>query len=335
MNNYDEEYEEFEDDSEQIPKKKKFNIFDWYFRDGKGVEGKDINALEKPSVANGFKLLWRRLGKLMSANLLFVFGNFPIFFIIIAMSGSLSETSYAPLSQQWGVIKGAMLFDQSPEMSVLVGLYGTKASVSVINTPTIVFFALGLLIILTLGFTKIGTTYIYRNIVLGEPIFPFTDFFYIIKRNIKRCLILGIIDALFIGMFAYNIYFLMSNLSVNTTNAIMLFFTVCMAIIYSFIRNYAYIMAFTFDLPLKKIIKNAVYFVMLGVKRNLVGLFFSIVVILLNVVIFLLYIPLGAILPFMITLSILGFIGVYAAYPNIDKYMVDHSKDNKSSEEEV
>ena len=44
MNNYDEEYEEFEDDSEQIPKKKKFNIFDWYFKDGKGVEGHRLHG---------------------------------------------------------------------------------------------------------------------------------------------------------------------------------------------------------------------------------------------------------------------------------------------------
>ena len=264
----------------------------------------------------------------MSANLLFTFGNFPIFFIILAMSGSFSTTSFAPLNQQWGILKGAMLFEQSAEMSSYISVFGTKIAVNVINTPTIVLFALGLLIIFTMGLTKVGTTYIYRNIVLGEPIFPFSDFFYIIKRNIKQSLIFGIIDTLFIAMFAYNIYFLFSNYSASSMNAIMLFFTICMATIYWIARTYAYIMIFTFKLKLSKIIKNALYFVILGIKRNMAGVLFTLLLVALNVLIFMLYMPVGIILPFIITIAIMDFIGVYCAYPNIDKYMVDHSKNS-------
>ncbi len=335
MNNYDEEYEEYDEELEEAPKKKKFNLFDWYFkREGKG-EADDINALEKPTIKNFFKLTWRRLGKLMSANLIYILANFPIFFAIIAMSGVLSESSYAPLNQQWGVLKGAMLFDQSAEMSGYISLFGTKASVSVINTPTIVFFALTLLLLFTMGFAKVGTTYIYRNIVLGEPIFPFADFWYIIKRNIKQSLIFGFIDTLIIAMFAYNIYFLFMNYSASTMNSIMLFFTICMATIYWIARHYAYIMIFTFKLPLTKIIKNALYFVILGVKRNMAGVFFTLLLVGLNVLIFYLYMPLGAIFPFIITIALVDFIAVYCAYPNVDKYMVDHSKDNEETETAV
>jgi len=35
------------------------------------------------------------------------------------------------------------------------------------------------------------------------------------------------------------------------------------------------------------------------------------------------FMPLGALLPFVITISIIDFMGVYAAYPNIIKYMMD------------
>ena len=328
-NNFDEEYEEF---NEEPVKKKKFNIFNWYYRDGKGLEGDDINVLKEPTIKNFFKVTWRKLGKLMSANILFIVGNFPIFFLILAMSGLLSETSYAPLNQQWAALKGAMLFEGfSPEISSYMSILGTKVSINVINTPTILFFALSLLLIFTMGFTKVGTSYIYRNIILGEPIFPFSDFFYIIKRNIKQCLIFGIIDSLFIAMFSYNIYFLLINYSVTPMNSVMLLFTVCMAIIYYIARQYAYIMIFTFNLPLKKIIKNSLYFVLLGIKRNLIGILFSVLLIALNLIIFLLYMPVGMILPFIITLALLDFIFVYAAYPNIDKYMVDHSKDNQET----
>ena len=326
-NNYDEEFEQ------EQSKKKKFNIFDWYYRDGKGLEGDDINVLKEPTIKNGFKVAWRKLGKLMSANMLFIFGNFPIFFLIIAMSGILSADSYAPLNQQWSVLQGAMLFEQSAEMSSYISIFGTKVTVNVINTPTIVFFALGLLIVFTIGFTKVGTSYIYRNIVLGDPIFPFSDFFYIIRRNWKQALIFGILDSLFIAMFAYNIYFLYVNYSASSMNSVMLFFTICMATIYWIARNYAYQMIFTFKLKLTKIIKNSLYFVILGIKRNVVGVLFSLLLVGLNVLLFLLYMPIGIILPFIITISLLDFIGVYASYPNIDKYMVDHSKSDEENEE--
>jgi hypothetical protein len=41
--------------------KKHFNIFDWYFKGANKDNNKlDINALEKPSVANFFKVVWKR-----------------------------------------------------------------------------------------------------------------------------------------------------------------------------------------------------------------------------------------------------------------------------------
>ena len=47
-----------------------------------------------------------------------------------------------------------------------------------------------------------------------------------------------------------------------------------------------------------------------------------ILVILINVGIFALFNPLGLVLPFIITVAICDFIGVYTAYPVILKYMV-------------
>ena len=329
MSNYDEEFDE-ELEAEE-PKKKKFNIFDWYYRDGKGDDIDDIDALKEPTTKNGFRLAFRKLGKLMSANILFILGNFPVFFIILAMSGILSESSYAPLNQQWGALKGMMLFEQGAELTGYLSLLGGKVAVNVINTPTIVFFLLGILVVFTMGFTKVGTSYIYRNIVLGEPIFPFSDFFYIIKRNWKQALAFGIIDSLFIAIFVYNIYFLFANLGASAMNPLMLLLTIAMAIVFLVARQYAYLMIFTFDLKLTKIIKNSLYFVMLGAKRNLAGIGFTLLLIALNALLFFIYMPIGLILPFVITIAFMDFIGVYCAYPNIDKYMVDHSKNTTDS----
>ena len=313
-----------------MSEKKRFNLFDWYFKGtGKDNDKLDVNILEKPNVANFFKVLWKKLGKLLSANLLFVFGNFPIFFFMIALSGFLSKNVVAPLYQTWGPIYGAMKFENNATTSLLSGIFGIHTETTIINTPTIIFFILGALVILTLGFTKVGTTFLYRNMMSGEAIFPFSDFFYIIKKNIKQSLIIGIIDALFIAMFAYNIFYLSNAYGESTMNSIMFFFTVAMSIIYSFVRPYAYIMIFMFDLKIKQIIKNALFFVILGIKRNLMALLGVICVILINYALFLVFMPLGLLFPFVITIAICDFIGVYAAYPVILKYMVDEKDRNK------
>ncbi len=330
MNEFDEEYEVQEE-----PKKKKFSLFNLFYRENSNKEENNIDVLKEPTVKNLFKVMGRKFGKLLSANIIFIVCNFPIFFLLLAMSGILGENSYAPLNPQWSILEGASLFEQSPELLTYMNIFGTKVSINTITTPTIVFFALGALILFTMGFAKVGTSYIYRNIVLGDPVFPTIDFFYIIKRNIKQSLIFGIIDVLLMAVFAFNIYFLLSNLSSLNLALFMLLMTIIMAIIYLIARQYAYLMIFTFDLPLKKIIKNSLYFVLLGIKRNLLGFLFTVILIIINISFFKLYMPIGMILPFIITIAIMDFIAVYFAYPNIDKYMVDHSDEQEINDDEM
>ncbi len=304
-------------------KKSRFNLFDWFYRREKTNDKEGVNALKDPSIINFFKLVGGRFGKLISANLIITFGNFPIFFVLIAMTNVLSESSAAPLYQAWGPLAGAALHTNSPAFQPLFGAFGAHANVSVINTPTIVFFCLGLFILFTWGFTRVGTTYLYRNMMSGEPVFPLSDAWYVIKRNVKQSLLLGIFDALMIAMFAYNIYFLSINYNVERLNAVMLFLTVAMAILYSFARPYAFIMVFTFDLKLTKILKNALYFTILGVKRNLIAFIGILFIVALNYTLFMIFMPLGSLLPFIFTLALCDFAAVYAAYPNIIKYMMD------------
>ena len=54
--------------TENTSKKKKFNIFDWYFKGGKDNDKLDITALEKPTIANFFKTLWKKTSKNMICN---------------------------------------------------------------------------------------------------------------------------------------------------------------------------------------------------------------------------------------------------------------------------
>ena len=44
------------DDEEEAPKKKRFNLIDFFNREGKGVEKDELNVLQDPSLINFFKL---------------------------------------------------------------------------------------------------------------------------------------------------------------------------------------------------------------------------------------------------------------------------------------
>ena len=66
----------------QQPKKKKFNLFDWYYNRGKENDKEAVNALKDPSIPNFFSLLGSRIGKLISSHLIVIFGNFPLFFLL-------------------------------------------------------------------------------------------------------------------------------------------------------------------------------------------------------------------------------------------------------------
>ena len=228
--------------------KKKFNLFDWYFKNGKDNDKLDINVLEKPNIINFFKIVWKKLGKLFTANIIFIFANFPIFFFLLALSSIFGKSASAPTFYSWGSIYGTLGFESNTDSLNFVGIIGAHTQTTPLNSTIFIFFALTLLLFFTMGFAKVGTSYLYRNMMSGEAIFPLSDFWYVIRKNIKQSLIIGILDTFFIVMFAFNIYFLSGK--PDSMDKVMFFLTIAMCIVYLFARPYAYIMVFTFDLKL-------------------------------------------------------------------------------------
>ena len=114
------------------------------------------------------------------------------------------------------------------------------------------------------------------------------------------------------------------------------FFYACVFLIfiYGFMRNYMYLIMVTFKLSIFKILKNSFIFAFLGIKRNLAALAGILLVCFINVYIFV-YLPfVGLTLPLIITTSTVFFIGAYAAYPVIKKYMISpYYKDEDVYEE--
>jgi uncharacterized membrane protein YesL len=154
-----------------------------------------------------------------------------------------------------------------------------------------------------------------------------SDYFYAIRRNLKQGFLVGLLDVLVIGVLFFDWYYFGALAGVSFVYSLMYFAILALAIIYIFMRFYIYLMMITFDLSLKKMLKNALIFAMLGIKRNIMALLGIFTLIALNIALIGPALSIGftlpIILPFFYLPGFAGFMAVYAAYPNIRRYMID------------
>ena len=105
-------------------------------------------------------------------------------------------------------------------------------------------------------------------------------------------------------------------------------------------RFYIYTMMITFDLSVFKLLKNALIFTVLGIKRNLMALLGIALLVVLNFAAIMLGLSVGFSAPLVFPLfylpALLGFIATYAAYPCIKRYMIDpYESENASDPQET
>ena len=327
MNNQNENHRLDSLEAEEEKPKKRFRLFGrGYDVDGPGVDKDEPKAIENPTLFNFFKLLGRKLGKIVSVNALFIFGNFPILFFIIQMSSYLRNEFIANTSSMFPVIYGASLFEpDSPVLSSMLGIYGGVTPGYAHTIPSMILFVLSFLVIFTFGPVNAGATYILRNMVREEPVFLISDFKYAIKRNFKQAIPIGIFDIAVIGILIYDIMWFNTNAQVSSNGLIVPMLVVSWAalILYFFMRLYIYLMIVTFDLKFSKLIKNALFFAILGFKRNIMVLIGTLIITVLTLALCILFLPIGIIIPFTVFFGFLGFMGTYAAYPKIKQIMID------------
>ena len=308
---------------------KEIKLFN-YSLEGKGVKKEP----EGPkNLKNFFISYFRKFGQLVTVNIYMIFGNFPVLFALLALSGNLNVHLPAPASKLYTVLYGVLRDTGSPVLSALNGAYGMRGDLSLPTTATNVCWALSLLLIFTFGLVNVGTTYILRNMVKGEPIFMWSDFWYAIKRNWRQGLILGALDLVFMFVIAYDILFFYTNIGSFMLN-VFFWFSLFLAVIYYFMRFYMYIVMITFDLSIFKILKNAVIFAILGFKRNFMALLGMALVLFLTAGIFSIFIPLGIIIPFVCLFSTCAYMSAYAAFPKIKQYMIDPYYEEEEDDED-
>ena len=295
-------------------KKKKFNLYR-FLNEGNDQKGVEKDANEKRNLTFFFKLYLRRFGTIVKLNLMFLIANFPLFFVLLAVSGYVGKTTTAPSSAFFANLHPLISSGNgNPVLAAMYGVTGIQGTMMINTTATYVLYALGLLLLFTFGLSNVGVTYNLRNIVRGEPLFLLSDFVDSVKKNLRQGLLAGIFDILIIAVLCIDIYLY---------QGYMKYIALGILCLYSIMRFYIYILIPTFSLSFYKILKNSFIFIALNIKRNLAALAGIIFLLVFNYVVFCVYYPIGLLMPLAMTISTCMFIGTYAAWPSIKEIMID------------
>ena len=147
---------------------------------------------------------------------------------------------------------------------------------------------------------------------------------------------MGLIDltVIFLLFYDFSYFFSMPSTFLNDVGY---FLILAMAVLYVIMRFYIYLMMVTFELSIFKLLKNALIFVILGIKRNVMAILGVALITAINVLLLAIFMPMGIaiplILPFLYYLAVTAFTTAYAAYPVIDRYMIEPYRTSEDDEE--
>lgn len=288
---------------------------------------------EKFSLKSFFKLLFAKAGKIATLNLCIVLLLSPIILTLISYIGSffsirIADLSSAPQSSFFPQTLGVAKYEGSAATSALTALFGVTTRINVDNTLTRILNYAGYISIFTFVLVNIGSAYVLRNIVREQPIFLWSDFWHAIKKNWKQGVAIGVFDVIVIYLISVALPFYSANAN-STPITIMFFVMILFTVIYYIMRIYLYLLLVTFDLSFFKSLKNSFILTMVGLKRDFMLLLGTFVVLYMSVYLLNTLTGVGMILPFIFTIALLMYIGVYCTYPIMKKYMIDPYYDDK------
>lgn len=170
-----------------------------------------------------------------------------------------------------------------------------------------------------------GLTFVTRNYAREEHTFIFSDYMDAVKQNWSTFLLDGILCYVVTVLLSVAIPFYWNSGKNGILSAIASGLCIVIALLFLFSQYYVPVMIVTFNLKLHQILKNSLIFAILGLGRNLL------LTLLLGILFFLCYVTLVApsvlsiIMPLFavfLMFSYASFLVNFAAYPLVDKYMV-------------
>ena len=148
-------------------------------------------------------------------------------------------------------------------------------------------FILVLIFGILLGPVTAACTYIYRNFKTGKSVFLFTDFFKQFAQNFRQSFLFGVFDAIVVAslLALWTIFKGILTVGANLQTTIILCLIGFLLFIYYSMRPYIYLQIVSINLKVPQIVRNALFFALLGVKSNILSLFIFAVMVGLGVLI--------------------------------------------------
>lgn len=300
-------------------------------RDGKGAKEES----RKPTFLFFFKLFFRKFPQLLTLNLLMIFQVLPI--VTILLIYFIGEKAPTTMNVLFAPLYGIDKLSSSAGASALLDMSSMQMGLPVFS-PMMTYIIIGLILFMaiTWGWQNVGATYVLRGLVRGDAVFVFSDFFYAVKRNLKQGFFLGLIDfAICVILGVDFAFFYQQTGSFGLDFMYVMIFA--LIIIYFVMRFYIYLLLVTFELKNFKILKNALIFSVLGIKRNILALLGIVLLVAIHAALILVLIPIGVsltiVIPLIYLMAATAFMAAYAAYPIIDRYMIAPYAEEKSDEE--
>lgn len=194
----------------------------------------------------------------------------------------------------------------------LQGTMGTLKAATFLTGATVYMVVVGI------GFIMPGLSFVTRYFAKQRHVWVFSDFYEQILLNFKKGFVIFLADTalLYLSTVAFSLY---GELAI--TNKLMLiplgFMAVCL-LIYFMMHFYMYPIMVTFDLDMKYILKDSLLLTLAHLPWNLLITFLIISV---TFVLYVVNIPITAIIMLVIGTSFMNFTVNYMVDPIIDKYL--------------
>ncbi len=295
-----------------------------YMKEGKGVEKRNP---DDPRILVFFELLFRKFGRLIQLNLLYIVCCIPTFLVMMLLSGLLS----ARITNACAPVLAQIMGLAAPDMANAE--FSTTIATLDIGVRAVISFVVA--IMWGMGPVTAGFTYILRNYAREEHAWMLSDFFGKTKQNFGQALVVWIVDllAFVILTTAFLFYFAQSGLL-----HYMSYIILSVAIIYTAMHFYIYQCMITFKLSIKDVFKNSAIFALVEGPKNLLLEF-----ILLFVHLVLPYMAalngwpvwfwlIFIVLELFVLIAASGFTVNFWVYPVLEKYIIEAEKKAEDTE---
>lgn len=291
-------------------------------KNGRGVSKKQAAIDKKLGFKFFFKLTSMRFNKISVSNLIFFLCNIPIFFLLFGIAGFLDDAVPTATDPLYATLYGIMQNETGPVVSAVYGAVGTLTELNVMSVYSQICVYIGYLLIFTLGISSIGLVYNLRNICKGEVVDTWRDYFSAIKKNFRQGIVLGILDIIICWFLVYDIFAYGANAD-DFVTLVLYYACIFFAIVFYFMRFYMYIQLVTCKMTIGKILKNSLLLVALGIKRNLCALLGTVATVFILFYAYILVPQFTLVLILLFAVAFINLIGVYAAYPVVNKYVIE------------